>query len=108
MSWAQQQQHALGQLLLTCVPCWASHFLVGMAFWGSTRDSAEGLHGAEDPPIRCFEASHVGQIELFWVLLPEPVVSNQGFHWVWRGWYLCLLSVQAQKVLYARWLRLGG
>lgn len=22
--------------LLTCVPCWASHFLVGMAFCGST------------------------------------------------------------------------
>jgi hypothetical protein len=51
------------------------------------------IHGS---PIRCFEASHVGRIELFWVLLPEPVVSDQKFHWVWKGWYVFLLSVQAQ------------
>jgi hypothetical protein len=55
-------------------------------------------------PIRCFEASDRTILDL----LPEPVVSDQGFHWVWRGLVCVFIERTSAKVLYARLARARG
>jgi hypothetical protein len=98
MSWAQQR-HALSQLLLACTPCWAFHFLIGMAFWGRTKGLSRGLAwGGRSAEAQYDALRHrtSDRSNYFWSFSRNLWCLIKDFTGFGRGWYVCLLSVQAQ------------